>query len=874
VTSTNIAKISAYPFPGTDDAPVAQVGGKGWSLIRMSAAGMPVPPGFVLPAQFFTPWINRLKEGEAWKSFLTADASSLQASCNGLKNEAQAFTYTGEQEEVIQRILQSGAGELFAVRSSSPEEDLEGASFAGGYETILGVSKDTMHDAIKRAFASCLDHRVVIYKREHGFDANNPQIAIVIQKQIASDVAGVGFSLNPITNNYDEAVFNANWGQGETVVSGIVTPDTFVVDKVSKKVIERSAGKKETSIWLKPTGDTEEREDPRHDELTLSDRQLVELSKLIDSVCAVYGKPIDIEWAFEAGKLYLLQARPVTTYIPMPPDMETKLGERKRLYLDFTLCTQGLTKPMSPMGASVLRTVQKRVSKFAGVKLGKDVSHALGWIEAGRFYLNLSNVFNIAPKDKLAQLLSVMDPLAAQTIQELDAEPYKAAHTDKHFPWHLMLQVPQIGANILEARTRPEEASHHAEEKVDQFYREVHSIAEIDLPVAQMADKLLDLAIHEVFIHTVPLVITSRVALGQIKAMFPDLEESQFQKLERALPNNVTTEMGLELYEASLVLPADLNEDTFNERLQKRDLPPEFLEAWDEFIRHYGHRGLTEIDIASPRYRDDPSLLVDQMLMLKKSATEQDNPQQRFDRAGEERHKLLEELSTQLQDDPGQIKRLHSLFTVLEELGGFRETHKFCLIMVLDLVRQKLLKEGERLFSEGRLDSRDQIFDLTLDDYQKALSDRSLDLRRLCAANRELPDKLARVPQLPAIFDSRGKILRPAPRPAREGEVAGTAISPGIARGRIKVLHTCDEKPLERGEILVARATDPGWTPLFVNAGAVILEVGGLLQHGALVAREYGLPCVSGVANATSLWQDGTLVEVDGSAGIVKLITE
>jgi pyruvate,water dikinase len=180
--------------------------------------------------------------------------------------------------------------------------------------------------------------------------------------------------------------------------------------------------------------------------------------------------------------------------------------------------------------------------------------------------------------------------------------------------------------------------------------------------------------------------------------------------------------------------------------------------------------------------------------------------------------------------------------------------------------------DGEALVKAGRLNNVQQIFDLTLENLKEANTDNSLDLKLLGVSNRQFADRLRAVSVLPSIFDSRGRILRPKPVPPKPGEIAGTPISPGIIRGRIKVLHSADEKPLLRGEILVARATDPGWTPWFINAAAVILEVGGMLQHGALVAREYGLPCVSGVANATNLWPDGTLVEIDGAAGVIRVL--
>jgi len=183
-----------------------------------------------------------------------------------------------------------------------------------------------------------------------------------------------------------------------------------------------------------------------------------------------------------------------------------------------------------------------------------------------------------------------------------------------------------------------------------------------------------------------------------------------------------------------------------------------------------------------------------------------------------------------------------------------------------------LLREADILLADDRIDTREQIFDLTVDDLRAVSKNCQYDLRVAAKKNREPHDRLSKLPRLPVLIDSRGLIPRPEHEPGREGEVVGTAISPGTVRGRIKILHTPDEKPLLRGEILVARATDPGWTPLFVNAAAVILEIGGVLQHGALVAREYGLPCVSGVEGATELWHDGTEVEVDGSAGIVRII--
>jgi rifampicin phosphotransferase len=233
-----------YIFPGSDEPPLVAAGGKGLSLIRTARVGLPVPPGLVLSVAYFEPWFEQLRRTPQWAAFLKAGPAELERVCTELKSLCPKLELSPEQKTVLKEALQKVGGSVFAVRSSSPEEDLEGASFAGGYETVLGVTPDKLVAAMRRTFASCLDYRVAVYKKEHGFDVSSPRIALVVQRQIASDVAGVGFSIDPISNDYDRAVFNANWGLGETVVAGTATPDTYVVDKVRKKIILRHAGKK------------------------------------------------------------------------------------------------------------------------------------------------------------------------------------------------------------------------------------------------------------------------------------------------------------------------------------------------------------------------------------------------------------------------------------------------------------------------------------------------------------------------------------------------------------------------------------------------------------------------------------------------------
>lgn len=855
------------------------VGGKAHSLIRMIELNLPVPPGFVLPVEFFSNWFDAVKKTDAWKAFLEADVhSKLRSACDLLKKESMKLSFSQAQKSAVDAALAkfNQKGELFAVRSSSPEEDLDGSSFAGGYETVLGVTKAGIEEAVKKAFASCLDQRVAVYKKQHGFDFRNPKIAVAVQTQVASDVAGVGFSLNPISNSYDEAVINSNWGLGETVVAGIATPDSFIVDKNDLNIIQKQLGAKETSIKLLPGGGTEEYVDSAQICLSLTDDQVKELAKLINQVEKSYGRPMDIEWAFSGGEMFLLQARPITTYVPLAKELITAPGAQKRLYLDVTICVQGLFKPISVLGTSFLRRAFAHMTtKMFGKDLSNNVDDAFSYMTDGRIYMNVSNVFEFAGQEKAVKFINNLDPNAAKILASVNEEEYRSHNKNiKHIPFHLIMQLPAIGLHVLEARLLPEHAHRQVVQEVKEYKRDARNLANEDLPIDELAGALIERLRQSVFSQIMPAFATSRIALERMKAIAGEAEhESDFKDIERAVPHNPTIEMGLSLYHLAQLLPETVDASSIEQDLAARRLPAPFLSAWHEFIELYGHRGPTELDIAAPRFRDAPANLLLQIVTLRKTSTETDNPQERFDRAQVTRQEAFEKMCEQLHAKGWlAVKSFSSLYRVYETLAGYREMPKYLVIFAIDLLRQRALAYGQELAAAGRLDKTEQIFDLKIEQITAALNDRDLDLRKLAAENKVIINQLNAVASLPIVIDSRGKIINPPPVEAKEGEVVGTAVSSGMASGPIKVLHIPDEKPLERGDILVARATDPGWTPLFVNASAVILEVGGMLQHGALVAREYGLPCVTGVTNATTLWEDGTMVEVDGTNGTIRVI--
>jgi phosphoenolpyruvate synthase/pyruvate phosphate dikinase len=875
-----------YPF-ATDEIPeIVQVGGKATSLIFMTQHGLPVPPGFVLTVTFFEPWLEVIQGTLEWAQVLNSSPEELKPNCDTVKTLAMGLELDDMHREVLTKALEplktDGKALLLAVRSSSPEEDLEELSFAGGYETVLGVKEETLEDALRRAFASCFDERVFVYKKEHGLPVDQPRIAVIVQKQMAAETAGVAFSLNPVTNCYDEAVINANFGLGESVVSGLVSPDSFTVDKVSRTILERKIGKKETSVWLEPDldGGTYKEPSTSRSQLCLSDAQVLELTDMLVKVEDYYQKPIDIEWAFAEGKLYLLQARPITAYFPLPEALLTLPGEPKRLYGDLTLVKWGMQEPLSVMGTDYLRIVNSETLKASMGDIGSDVIREVRPTLEGRTYVNVSFTLKLRGKKGLVDFWRPMDALGAETIASIDETEYtlkKLPPALKGLVFKMIRQNLGLIRGLLQALRNPTKFKHRYFEEEERLRRDLKAVeAEEGLPLAEFASRTLARMVSYATVFGSGMA-AAELARSRIRKLFEDERpevHDQVAYLGRALPNNITIEMGLAMYRLAgfREIAECTSGGVFASKLKERSFSPESLEAWDGLMEKYGFRGPMEMDVAAPRFYERPALFFEQLRTLAETTDAERNPQAIFDKARAQREKAYQNL-LQVAQRKGKrkAKQFEKYYNILVELGGLRERPKYFVSLVTDMFRRHVLVAAQPLLDGERLDSPEQVFDLTMDELERGLADPSIDLRALAEKNTRFVRKLRQIRELPRIVDSRGKILRPPKKEAGEGELVGEPISPGVVRGPIKVLHEPDEKPVLPGEILVARVTDPGWTPLFLNAGGVILEVGGMLQHGALVAREYGKPCVAGIEDATSILKDGQVVEMDGANGVVQI---
>jgi phosphoenolpyruvate synthase/pyruvate phosphate dikinase len=400
------------PFDSPESPRLDQVGSKALSLITMTRAGMPVPPGFVLTVDFFAPWMAALQTTPEWNALLEAQGEDLNRVTRTLQAVCRSLQLTDRQRAELENALavfqSDHRARLFAVRSSSPEEDLEGASFAGGYETTLGVTTETLEAAIRHSFASSFDARVLLYKREHGFHLEYPRIALVLQQQVDADSAGVAFSLNPLNNCFDEAVINANHGLGESVVAGETDPDTFVVNRITRAISETRIGGKQAVITLNHSGGTTKASRESQQQAAITAAQVLALTALLEQVEAHYQKPVDIEWAIAGEKIFLLQARPITTYLPLPPEMITAPGAPKRLYANSTLIEQGLQEPLSVLGTDFLSYVLNKVGgPVAEGAIGID---GITFTAAGGYYMNISYALMMGMKNAALAPGSSGDP--------------------------------------------------------------------------------------------------------------------------------------------------------------------------------------------------------------------------------------------------------------------------------------------------------------------------------------------------------------------------------------------------------------------------------------------------------------------------------
>jgi pyruvate,water dikinase len=804
-----------------------------------------------------------------------------------------------EMVRAAYRALGDGDPIPVAVRSSATAEDLPFASFAGQQDTYLNViGADALLEAVRRCWASLWTDRAVSYRMANRVDPLGVSLAVVVQRMIAVAVAGVLFTANPLTGRRRQAVIDASPGLGEAVVSGAVNPDHFVVNTVSGKVVEQRLGDKLVVIEAAPGGGTRRVERAGQEgqgmRACLSDEQTRELARLGARVEAHYGAPQDMEWAIDtAGKLWLTQARPITTLYPLPveaPASDTIL----RVYLSFNVA-QGVYQPLTPLGLALFRRIAAAGARLAGRDPGPKGGGPAFLVEAGmRLFVDLTGALrNPIGRRLLGFALPFGEARSAVAVQPLLGDPRLALRPGGrrrfvrgaiHFATRL--RVPRY---LLQAILRPGAARLRVRGLRARLERR------LTLPADASALVRLDLAEHvapNLMIQTLgalgPILIVGLGCFGLAGKLLGNLATAdERQTVLRSLPHNPTTEMDLALWRIAQRIVADPDAaalmrssplDQLAQDYRRKALPPVAQRGLEGFLRTYGHRGVAEIDVGLPRWSDDPTHILGALVNYLRLGDPDLTPDARFARGARQAEAMARELTARARRRGwlrGWLVRL--ALRRARAFVGMREAPKFHLVLIMARLREILRSVAEELASASRVERADDLYFLTFSEARAALA--GADMRPVVRERRATYERETQRRHVPRLLLSDG--TEPREQTAgtvvgkgRAGALRGTPASAGSVTAKARVILDPVGAHLEPGEILVAPSTDPGWTPLFLTAGGLVMEMGGSISHGAVVAREYGIPAVVGVAGATKRIRTGHMITVDGSDGTVALLGE
>ncbi|MEO5778994.1 MAG: PEP/pyruvate-binding domain-containing protein [Arthrobacter oryzae] len=862
------------------------IGGKAAGLGGLIAAGLPVPPGFCITTAAY----HRIAAAAEAAQLAGTSGGDPGAFADRTRESIAAVPVPEDLATAIRfAYARLGGGDgrdvPVAVRSSATAEDLPEASFAGQQDTYLNVTgADAVLDAVRRCWASLWTRRAVAYRHEHGVEQQTAGIAVIVQRMVEADISGVLFTANPLTGRRREAVIDAAPGLGDAVVSGAINPDHFVLDTASGTILERTAGTAGTATDPAPGRS-----------LCLTDGQLRELAALGERAEQALGRPQDLEWSIDAdGQVLALQSRPITTLYPVPDaDLGENLSGGTRSYMNGSLM-QGLTRPLTPMGCSVMEFLT--VSYRAGVDRPGDPVPFRYLVVGMRLFVDVTELLRAKRSRRIIpRLMKLADARSVDVLEYLMADPRFAVARGRSGGNRLSARVvfkslPQLAVlpYLPAAMIRPDAALERLRRAEEKFRRAL--VLEEPASATKRLDfveRVLGKDILPGLMMQLPPPAAGYAWLGIARWLLDGLAKpGDLEAVLRGLPGNVTTEMDLELWRTATLIRDDPDSaqefgtgtpPELTRRYLDGSLPAAAQQGIAAFLGRYGHRAVAEIDLGVPRWAEDPSHILNVLANYLRVTDPKKTPDRQFARAEATAEERVKELSARARTKGTLRGRLvaHGLRQA-RQTAGLRESPKFALIMCFAEVRRQLAMVGKDLAAAGRISEPDDVFFLDLAEARVAL--RGADLREAVAERRHTYALEMRRRHIPRMLLSDGTDVEaalaartPADDTLPPGTLRGAPASAGTVTGKARVILDPQGAHLEPGEILVAPSTDPGWTPLFLTAGAMVMEMGGPISHGAVVAREYGIPAVVGVPNATTRIRTGDVITVDGAAGTVRL---
>lgn len=815
---------------------LANSGGKGASLAKLFQGGFNVPPGVIVPAPAYGAFVEQRTDLRSRIDALDySDADKLREQCASLRALMLTLALPEEIEselrEAVKPLLAKGA---VAVRSSSTMEDLAGAAFAGQHDTYLGIlTEDGMVNSVRRCFASLWEDRAAHYRHAHGFDPARATMAVVVQLLVHADVAGVAFSMNPISGNLSEVVINASYGLGETVVSGAGDVDQFVIEKTSGEIRERTIGEKLQMIVSTPSGTREiEVEESKRNAPSLDDAQIDELRKLLVRIERFYAFPQDTEWAFAGGTLYLLQSRPVTKF----PARWTRGESAERFPNVVTPLTWD----------------------FVSDGFHESLAHSLKMMGMPPFEGHWFELFDnyVYGNETAVKLFTSGQQVA---FDSLDALRALLPVIRERYQW--VVQLPVAWARDL-----------------DWYLLNLGGLAAIDLePMSEEAlwrhINAIDAVGRRYFLPNIAISITHGIIHRMLFQMVmllagpkdgPQLYDSLtcFCETKTNLVNNDLLRLAAMVKQVPslhhLVMRMERQAIWYEGKLRAF---PHFAAAFDDFLANHGHREV-DFDTYVPTWVGQPWVVLENIRLMLERGELHDATEREI--ALRERQQNAErQLASLVPEDLRyfalELARLARAYTALDDLEHY-ETTRLSVPF-----RRAIVELGQRLVDGCTIEKKEDVFFL-----RRATIDRLVS-GEIAAAEAEAEAKAnkkayeankARTPQWTLGEEAAVVVGTDAMR--------GLPGSPGVAEGVVFRLHGVEDfGKFPPGSVLVARTTNPAWTPLFHSSIAVITESGGPLSHGAVTAREVGIPAVMSVRGALSLLKDGETVRVNGSAGTV-----
>jgi pyruvate,water dikinase len=875
-------------FQEIDRSKVLTVGGKGANLGELSRIeGIPVPEGFCVTTGAYkkvienNPELNRLLE--ALTVLKVGERKNISEVSAKIRLAIEAALIPKEIAEEISACLAAyGEKDAYAVRSSATAEDLPTASFAGQQDTYLNIiGKAAIVNHISKCWASLFTERAVTYRIQNGFDHRKVHLSVVVQKMVFPQAAGILFTADPVTSNRKVLSIDASFGLGEAMVAGLVSADNYKVS--NGKVIEKRISTKKLAIYASEDGGTKEQEiEPgRQNEQVLTDAQILQLERMGRKIEQHFGCPQDIEWCLvneaslqdgqtsDGYRIYIVQSRPITTLFPIPEAND----QENHVYVSVGH-QQMMTDAMKPLGLSFFLLTTRALMRTAGGRLFVDITPMLASAASRETVITTLGQSDPLIKDALLTIVA-----RENFVKSSPGEDGKESRST-HKPISLagartkIENDPAIVSDLIRnSRASVETLKHNIQTKsgtdlIDFIQEDIPRLKKV------MADP-----------RNLEVIMAAMDASFWINEKMQEWldEKNVADTLSQSVDNNITSEMGLALLDvADLIRPHpelvdylhQVKDDDFLDGLLKFAGGKEAQDALHAFLDKYGMRCAGEIDITRTRWAEKPTALVPIILSNIKNQ-EPHASHQKFEQgrreALEKEHALLDRLKA-LPEGDQKARELKQMIDLVRNFIGYREYPKYNLVRHYFVYKQALMKEAEKLVHANVIHEKEDVYYLTLEELREVIATSTLDYQVINKRKDAFKSYEKLTP--PRVITSDGEIITGAY--TREhlpaGAIVGLAVSSGIIEGRARVILNMEDADLDEGDILVTAFTDPSWTPLFVSIKGLITEVGGLMTHGAVVAREYGLPAVVGVEHATKLIKDGQRIRVNGTDGYVEIL--